>query len=170
VTAGQVWLTVLGGLIAGVIGLILFFVQRRFEHRDARAREEAAALQEFAEALMPLLIELDRWRYDPSQSTVWVGGSRQLPKLETWIFDQEENARKAPDWAEIGRLSQAVERLWRDRLSRQVSGGNVDRRWSEVSNLLFHLTRADGANARAAAEEAEGQVLDLLEEIRSRTA
>lgn len=168
-SGAQIWLTILGGLIAGLVGLGLYFVQHRINARDAKKAAESEALREFAEALMPLLIELDRWRYNPDQTAVWVGASRQLPNLGTWIFDPEENARKPPDWDAIGKHSQAVERLWRDRLSARVADPEINEKWAQTSQLLFHLTRPDGANVRSAAEQAEESLLDLLDSIRDRT-
>jgi hypothetical protein len=167
VSASQVWLTILGGAIAGAVGLLLFFVQRSFDRRDA----QADALRQFADALMPLLIEFDRWRYDPDpdRTTFWVGASRQLPKLGTWIVDPEENARKPPDWERIGELAQAVERLWVDQLSVRVSDSSFDAKWRGASGHLFHLTLKSGANPRAAAEEAEEDIIELLDAIKKRT-
>lgn len=167
-SASQAWLTTLGGLIAGVVGLLLFFVQHGVERKDRGRASRHEALREFGEALMPLLIELDRWRYNPDQTAVWVWGSRQLPRLKTWIFDPEENARRPPDWDAIGKHAQAVERLWRDRLSARASAPEVDARWREVSGLLFHITRKDGADPRSAAEQAEEKILDLLDVIQTR--
>lgn len=167
-SGSQIWLTILGGLVAGGAGLTLFFVQHRVERRDAKRAAELVALQEFREALMPLLIELDRWRHNPDQTAVWVGASRQLPKLGTWIFDAEENARKAPDWDAIGRHAQVVERLWRDRLSAKARDPAIDTKWNEASELLFHITRRDGADPRSAAQHAEDEILNLLEAIRTR--
>ena len=159
------WLTVLGGFIAGIVGLSLFFVQHAVERRDSRRASVVGALREFREALMPLLIELDRWRYDPDPNAVWVGASRRLPRLRTWIFDPEENARKPPDWDAIGEHAQRVERIWRDRLSAGVPDQAIDARWNQVSELLFHLTRRDGADPRSAAERAEDELIGLLEMI-----
>lgn len=163
--ASQVWLTILGGVVAGAVGAGLFLLQHRVERQDAKKVARLEALDEFRETLMPLLVELDRWRYNPDQSAVWVGASRQLPKLRTWIFDSEENARKAPDWDAIGRHAQAVERAWRDRLSAKASDPAIDLQWTEASKLLFHITRKDGADPRSAAEQAEEQILTLLEAI-----
>jgi hypothetical protein len=150
-----------------MVGLALFFVQHLVERRDSKRAEESEALREFAEALMPLLIELDRWRYNPDQSVVWVGSSRQLPALRTWIIDPEENARKAPDWLAIGRHAQEVERLWRDRLSQRASAPAIDAEWSEVSKLLFHIA-SGGAGPRTAAEQAETEIIGMLEAIEMR--
>ncbi len=168
-STSQVWLTILGGGIAGLVGLLLFFIQHRVERADAVAASKADALREFREALMPLLIELDRWRYNPDPNVLWVGSSRQLPALRTWIFDPEENARKAPDWEAIGERSQEVERLWRDRLSSRVPDRDIGARWTEISGQLFHITLRSGADPRAAAERAEEELLALLEMIGERT-
>lgn len=81
-SASQVWLTTLGGLIAGVVGLLLFFVQHGVERKDRGRASRHEALREFGEALMPLLIELDRWRYNPDQTAVWVGGEQAAPAAE----------------------------------------------------------------------------------------
>lgn len=164
-TDSQIWLTVLGGVIAGAVGLLLFFVQHRVERKDAKQAERLEALREFREALMPLLIELDRWRYNSDPTAIWVGASRSLPRLGTWIFDPEENAGKAPDWDSIGRHAQVVERLWRDRLSARASDPAVDSHWSDASKLLFHITRKDGADPRSSAERAEERIIDLLDAI-----
>lgn len=161
---GQVILTLLGGLIAGFVGFALFTYQRKTEIRDAKNAYKRECFVEFREALMPLLIELDRWRYQPDQ--VWVGSSRWLSDLNTWIFDSEENATKAPDWDSIGRHGQEVERLWRDRLAARASASDIDALWMEVSKLLFHLTRKDGADPRATAERAESRIIDLLAAIK----
>lgn len=167
-TAAEVWLTILGGFIAGVVGVVAFFIQHAIERRDTRRADESDALREFSESLVPLLIELDRWRYNPDPNVVWVGASRQLPALRTWIFDPEENAQKPPDWDTIGKHGQAVERLWRDRLSAHVSDSVMDAKWTDISALLFHITLKSGADPRTAAERAEALVLDLLGTIRDR--
>lgn len=164
-SASEVWLTILGGFIAGVVGLVLFFIQRGVDRRDWRRSREHEALREFREALVPLLIELDRWRYNPDPTAVWVGASRRLPRLGTWIFDPDENARRPPDWDAIGEHAQRVERLWRDRLSARASSASIDALWTEVSEVLFHLTRKDGADPRTAAERAEDRMIDLLAAI-----
>ncbi|MEO7804379.1 MAG: hypothetical protein ABIS18_08515 [Actinomycetota bacterium] len=164
----QIWLTILGGFIAGVVGLSLFFVQRVFQRKDAKESAKREALREFREALMPLLIELDRWRYQPNQETVWVGSSHQLSRLNTWIFDPEEHASNPPNWDSIGRHAQVVERLWRDRLSARASDSQIDTLWKDASSLLFHVTRKDGADPRSAAEQAQNQISDLLVAIQKR--
>ncbi|MEX1264469.1 MAG: hypothetical protein WEE66_11170 [Actinomycetota bacterium] len=167
-SSSQVGLTILGGLIAGAVGLLLFFVQHWVERKNAKRAATSEALRQLADALMPLLIELDRWRYNPDQSVAWVGSSRQLPSLRTWIFDPEENARKPPDWDSIGRHAQFVERLWRDRLSARAADPVVDAQWSEASKLLFHISLRGGADPRSAAERAEERIIELLETIQKR--
>jgi hypothetical protein len=169
-TGNQVWLTILGGFIAGAVGVVAYLIQHAIERRDTRREDESEALREFSESLFPLLIELDRWRYNPDQNVVWVGASRQLPALRTWIFDPEENAQKPPDWDAIGQHGQDVERLWRDRLSAHVYDAVIDARWTDISGLLFHITLRSGADPRTAAERAEGQILELLELIQARLA
>lgn len=163
---GQFVVTLLGGLVAGLVGLILFLYQRKREITDARTIYKRENLVEFREALMPLLIELDRWRYQPDR--VWVGSSRWLPDLNTWIFDPQENATKAPDWESIGRHAQRVERLWRDRLASRINDSEIDALWIKATELLFHLTRPDGADPRSSAEQAQNQIQDLLAAIKTK--
>lgn len=163
---GQVLLAVLGGLIAGLVGLALFTYQRKIEIKDARIAYQKECLVQFREALIPLLIELDRWRSQPDQ--VWVGSSRWLPSLNTWILDSEENATKAPDWESIGRHAQQVERLWRDGLAARADDREIDAIWVQATKLLFHLTRPDGADPRSAAEQAQNQIQDLLAAIKAK--
>lgn len=164
---GHVLSTLLGGLVAGLVGVFLFLYQRNKQIADAKEAYKREYLVEFREALMPLLIELDRWRYQPDQ--VWVGSSRWLPDLNTWIYDPQENATKAPDWESIGRHAQKVERLWRDRLADRINDRETDALWNKATELLFHLTRPDGADPRSSAEQAQNQIQDLLAAIKPRS-
>jgi hypothetical protein len=105
----DVWLTILGGVIAGLVGLGLWWVQHRVERADARRDLERGALVELAGLLLPLLIEIER----PLESRgYWVDNLREMRRLGTWIRDPAENAQKGPDWERIADAAQQVERQW----------------------------------------------------------
>jgi hypothetical protein len=112
------WLAVLGGLIAGLVGLALFVVQHRAERLDAKADRERAALIELAGLLMPLLVEIER----PLEARgYWVDNVREMRRLGTWVHDPAENAQKGPDWERIADLTQEIERRWWGELQIQIS-------------------------------------------------
>jgi hypothetical protein len=104
------WLTILGGLLAGLVGLGLFLVQHRRERLDAEADREREALVELAELLLPLLIEVER----PLEARgYWVGRVREMRRLGTWIRDSAENAQKGPDWERDGSFNRWPQRALR---------------------------------------------------------
>lgn len=105
----DVWRTILGGFIAGLVGLGVWAVQHAWDRKDRRDDEERVALRTLASMLMPLLVEIER----PLESRgYWVDNVREMRRLGTWVRDPAENAQAGPDWERIADLAQEVERRW----------------------------------------------------------
>jgi len=159
----SVGLTVLGGVLATVGGLIVVWRQHKHERRMERDRERQNALLELADALRPLLLELDRW-VGP-RSGDWVGSSRSLPELRTWVYDDESNASKALDWQAIAECAHGVERLWWGRLQTRIREASIREAYDKVSQAAYSLSRKDTADKRANAQHLLQCVRELLEAI-----
>jgi len=118
----QAGLAVLGGVIAGSIGLVLFLYQHRRQREDDALDRQREALGKLRAVLLPLLIELERWL---EARGIWVEGVRELRRLGTWVYDSTDNAQKAPDWGRIGELAQAAERRWWNELQVAITDPKI---------------------------------------------
>jgi len=140
VTWEQVGLSILGGFIAAAAGLFVWWVQHRSERADEAAKRQAAALRKLVQALVPALLELERFL---STDGKWVGRGRELPSLGTWILDEPSDPNAPPDWDSFAELTQRVERLWWDELQLEVYDPRIREAYGEVSRTALHLARRD---------------------------
>lgn len=87
----EFWLTVLGGGIAGAVGLGVSTFDRwrqRFQESRLRRRELLAELEE---ALIPLQVAVAQALPDPNPMTKIVGRVHEIPGLDTWVLREPEN-------------------------------------------------------------------------------
>jgi hypothetical protein len=146
----SIGLTVLGGFLATVGGIVIAGRQHRYERRMTERREKRDALLELADALHPLLLEIDRWAGPKAGD--WVGASRSLPELGTWVLDDETNAQKVLDWPAIAESAHVVERLWWGRLQTRIHDQTLRNAYGKMSKAAFQLSRRDVADKRATAQ------------------
>lgn len=146
----SVGLTVFGGFLATVGGIVIAWRQHAFERHMTERREKRDALLELVDALHPLLLEIDRWA--GPRGGDWVGASRSLPELGTWVLDDESNAQKPLDWPAIAESAHVLERLWWGRLQTRIRDQQVRTAYQEMSETAFHLSRNDTADKRVAAQ------------------
>jgi hypothetical protein len=143
-----VGLTVLGGAIAGAVGLVVARYQHTVERRHAKDDAEHAAMVELVNTLLPLLAELERVL---ESHGYWVGRIHEMRRLGTWVFDPEENAHQAPDWDRIAEVAQQIERRWWGELQLRIADPEIRRLREEFYEWGIHVAMKDTANPRVAA-------------------
>jgi hypothetical protein len=161
----QVGLIILGGAMAGGGGLAVSLLEHRHQRREARRLRQEDALLQLADALLPILLELERWVGD-RKGTIWVGRSRSLSGLGTWILDDESNAHQPLDWDAITRLTQQAERLWWGDLRTRVYDPPVTAAWGDISGTAFELSLGSISDPRTVAMNLKSRVTELDEIIR----
>jgi hypothetical protein len=160
----QAGFAILGGVIAGVVGVVLFLYEHRRQRQDEKDDRQQDALAELAALLLPLLVELER----PLEGRgYWVDQVRELRRLGTWIPDSAENAQKGPDWDHIAEVAQQVERRWWGYLQVRISDPQMKDLREEFYDRSLHAAMST-AQPRVAATrlcECVEETLDRIGEL-----
>jgi hypothetical protein len=119
-----------------------------------------------AVALFPLLVELERIG---TVGGYWVGQTRELRRVGTWILDPADNAQRAPDWNRIISLAQEAERLWWGHLRVNIRDRRMRPLREEFYEASLHIAMIDAAQPRIAASRLRDCIDAILTRIGERT-
>lgn len=113
--SNEVGLTVLGGFIAGGVGLAVNTFDRWRQRLHEHARRRRETLTNLEETLVPLELAIAQAIPNRDPMTKIVGRVHEIPELDTWVLREPDDRpwEDADRWRRVEDAAAEVERRWR---------------------------------------------------------